>query len=135
VVHPHLEVLTRDARAILKPEVPLADYVRQSANVAGFVVGCYTGDVPLIGRCLRDIIIEPQRASLIPGFHDVQAAAMAEGALGCSISGSGPSVFALGANSLIAENAGVVMQKAFARHGIESDVFVSPVNQEGAVIC
>ncbi|MBL7798067.1 MAG: homoserine kinase [Saprospiraceae bacterium] len=135
VVHPHFEVLTRDARAILKPEVPLADYVRQSANVAGFVVGCYTGDVALIGRSLRDIIIEPQRAGLIPGFYEVQSAAMAEGVLGCSISGSGPSVFALSANSLIAENAGLVMQKAFARHGIESDVFVSPVNQEGAVIC
>lgn len=135
VVHPHIEVMTRDARAILKPDVALADYVRQSANIAGFVVGCYTGDVPLIGRSLRDIIIEPQRAGLIPGFHEVQAAALAEGVLGCSISGSGPSVFALSANSLIAENAGQVMQQAFARHGVESDVYCSPVNQEGAVVC
>jgi homoserine kinase len=135
VVYPHLQVLTREARAILKPDVPLADYVRQSANVAGFVVGCYTGDVPLIGRSLRDDIIEPQRAGLITGFYDVQAAAIDEGVLGCSISGSGPSVFALSANSLIAENSGQAMQRAFAKHGIESDVFVSPVNQEGAVIC
>jgi homoserine kinase len=135
VVYPHLQVLTREARAILKADVPLADYVRQSANVAGFVVGCYTGDVPLIGRSLRDDIIEPQRAGLITGFYDVQAAALDEGVLGCSISGSGPSVFALSANSLIAENSGQAMQRAFAKHGIESDVFVSPVNQEGAVIC
>jgi homoserine kinase len=135
VVYPHLQVLTREARAILKPDVPLADYVRQSANVAGFVVGCYTGDVPLIGRSLRDDIIEPQRAGLITGFYDVQAAAIDEGVLGCSISGSGPSVFALSANSLIAENSGQAMQRAFAKHGIESDVFISPVNQEGAVIC
>jgi homoserine kinase len=135
VVYPHLQVLTREARAILKADVPLADYVRQSANVAGFVVGCYTGDVPLIGRSLRDDIIEPQRAGLITGFYDVQAAAIDEGVLGCSISGSGPSVFALSANSLIAENSGQAMQRAFAKHGIESDVFISPVNQEGAVIC
>lgn len=135
VVYPHLQILTREARAILKPDVPLADYVRQSANVAGFVVGCYTGDVPLIGRSLRDDIIEPQRAGLITGFYDVQAAAIDEGVLGCSISGSGPSVFALSANSLIAENSGQAMQRAFAKHGIESDVFISPVNQEGAVIC
>ena len=135
VVYPHLQVLTREARAILKADVPLADYVRQSANVAGFVVGCYTGDVPLIRRSLRDDIIEPQRAGLITGFYDVQAAAIEEGVLGCSISGSGPSVFALSANSLIAENSGQAMQRAFAKHGIESDVFISPVNQEGAVIC
>jgi homoserine kinase len=135
VVYPHLQVLTREARAILKADVPLADYVRQSANVAGFVVGCYTGDVPLIGRSLRDDIIEPQRAGLITGFYDVQAAALGEGVLGCSISGSGPSVFALSANSLIAENSGQAMQRAFAKHGIESAVFISPVNQEGAVIC
>ena len=135
VVYPHLQVLTKEARAILRPDVPLADYVRQSANVAGFVVGCYTGDVALIGRSLRDDIIEPQRAGLITGFRDVQAAALAEGVLGCSISGAGPSVFALSANSLIAENAGQAMQRAFAQHWIESDIFLSPVNQEGAVVC
>ncbi|MEQ1746304.1 MAG: homoserine kinase [Saprospiraceae bacterium] len=135
VVHPHIEVLTREARAILRPDVPLADYVRQSANVAGFVVGCYTGDLALIGRSLRDDIIEPQRAALIPGFRDVQAAALAEGVLGCSISGAGPSIFALCANSLVAENAGQAMQQAFARLRIESTVYISPVNQEGAVVC
>lgn len=134
VVYPHLEVLTKTARAILKPDVPLADFVRQSANVAGFVAGCFNGDVGLIGRSLRDVVIEPQRAGLITGFYDVKDAAMAEGALGCSISGSGPSVFALCANSLTAENAGQAMQRAFARHGVESQVFLSAVNQEGAQI-
>ncbi|MBK8966591.1 MAG: homoserine kinase [Lewinellaceae bacterium] len=135
VVYPQLHILTKDARAILKPEVPLDAYIRQSANIAGFVVGCFNGDVELIGRCLRDEIIEPQRAGLITGFYDVQAAAMTEGALGCSISGAGPSVFALSANSLIAENVGQAMQRAFANHGVESRVFLSGVNQEGAVIC
>ena len=135
VVHPQLKILTREARAMLKKEVPLDAYVRQSANVAGFVVGCFNGDTELIGRSLRDEIIEPQRAGLITGFYDVQEAAMNAGALGCSISGSGPSVFALSANSLIAEQAGAAMQNAFAKHKVKCRVYVSPVNQEGAVIC
>lgn len=135
VVYPQLEVLTKAARAILKPEVPLAAYVRQSANVAGFIVGLFNGDIGLVGRSLRDDIIEPQRAGLITGFYDVKEAALAEGALGSSISGAGPSVFALCANSLVAENAGAAMQRAFARHGVESEVFLSAVNQEGAQIC
>jgi homoserine kinase len=134
VVYPQLEVLTKTARAILKPDVPLASYIRQSANIGGFIVGLFNGDIGLIGRSLRDEIIEPQRAGLITGFYDVKEAAMAEGALGCSISGSGPSVFALCANSLIAETAGQSMQKAFARHGVESQVYLSAVNQEGAQI-
>lgn len=135
VVYPQLEVLTKTARAILKPEVPLEAYVRQSANVAGFVTGCFNGDIGLIGRSLRDEIIEPQRAGLITGFYDVKAAALDAGVLGCSISGAGPSVFALCANSLIAEQAGQAMQRAFAKNRVESQVFLSPVNQEGAVIC
>lgn len=135
VVHPKIELLTRDARALLKPEVSLEKHVRQSANLAAFVVGLFNADLGLIGRSLHDDIIEPQRAALIPGFYDVKEAAMSEGSLGCSISGAGPSVFALCANSLVAENASAAMQRAFAKHHLESQVFRSPVNQEGAVIC
>ena len=135
VVHPKIELLTRDARAILKPEVSMEKHIRQSANLAAFVVGLYNGDLALLGRSLRDEIIEPQRAVMIPGFYDVKEAAMAEGALGCSISGAGPSVFALCANSLVAENASTAMQRAFARHHVESKIYLSMVNQEGAVIC
>lgn len=134
VVHPHMEVLTKAARAILKPEVGLQQHVRQSANIGAFIVGLFNADIPLIGRCLRDEIIEPQRAALIPGFYDVQEAAMNAGALGCSISGAGPSIFALCANSLIAENAGAAMQQAFAKHKIQSDLYLSGINQEGAII-
>jgi homoserine kinase len=72
---------------------------------------------------------------LIPGFYDVKNAALGEGALGCSISGAGPSVFAFCPNSLVAENAGLAMQRAFAQHKIESHIYLSPVNQEGATIC
>jgi len=135
VVHPNLELLTRDARAILKQEVPLDKHIRHNANLAAFVMGLFNGDLGLVGRSLRDEIIEPQRAAMIPGFYDVQEAAMLQGALGCSISGAGPSVFALCANSLVAENASVAMQQAFAKHHLESRIYLSPVNQEGAVVC
>jgi homoserine kinase len=135
VVHPKLELLTKDARTILMQEVPLEKHIRQSANLAAFVVGLFNGDLGLVGRSLNDEIIEPQRASLIPGFYDVKEAALQEGALGCSISGAGPSVFALCANSLVAENVSLAMQKAFLKHHLESHIYVSMVNQEGAVIC
>ena len=135
VVYPHVAITTKSARAILRPEVPMDKFVRQSANVGAFIVGLFNGDIGLIGRSLKDEIIEPQRAGLIPGFYDVKDAALSEGALGCSISGAGPSVFALCANSLVAENAAQAMQKAFAANKVESEIFLSPVNQEGAVIC
>ncbi len=135
VVYPHIQLLTREARAVLRAEVPLRDHVRQSAYLAGFVVGCFTSDLDLIGRSLKDVVIEPQRAPLIPGFYEVQAAALEAGALGCSISGAGPSVFALCSNSLIAENAGTAMQRAFQERGIATDLYLSRVNPEGAVVC
>ncbi|MFN0216454.1 MAG: homoserine kinase [Saprospiraceae bacterium] len=135
VVHPKMQLLTREARALLKPTVSMEKHVRQNANLAAFVVGLFNGDLGLVGRSLRDEIIEPQRAVLIPGFYDVQEAAMAQGALGCSISGAGPAVFALCANSLVAENASHSMQSAFAKQHLESTIYISQVNQEGAVIC
>ena len=134
VVHPQLELLTREARAMLNPQVPMETYVRQSANLAAFVVALFNGDLGLLSRSLQDDIVEPQRAGLIPGFYDVKEAAMQQGALGCSISGAGPSVFALCGNSLIAENTSLAMQRAFAKHKLESQIFISLVNQEGAVI-
>jgi homoserine kinase len=134
VVHPHLEISTKTARAMLKPEITLEQHIRQSANIAAFVVGLFNTDIPLIGRCLHDDIIEPQRAQMIPGFYAVQEAALTAGALGCSISGSGPAVFALCANSLIAENAAVAMQQTFVKNGVQATVFLSGINQEGAIL-
>lgn len=135
VVHPHFELLTKDVRAKLQPEVSLPNHIQQNANLAGFIIGMYNADIPLIGRSLHDLIIEPQRASLIPGFYDIKEAAMNAGALGCSISGAGPSVFALCPNSLVAENAGLAMQQAFAKHNKTADIYLSGINQEGAKIC
>ena len=135
VVHPEVQILTRDARAVLAPTVSLEAHVRQQANLGGFIVGLYRGDLELVARSLHDVTIEPQRAGLIPGFHAVQAAALAEGALGCSISGAGPSVFALCPNELTAEKAGNAMRDAFTAAGVQSTVYQSGINVEGARLC
>jgi homoserine kinase len=132
VVHPNIEILTSEARAILSKEVPLKAMIQQSANLGGFIMGLTNSDYALIGRSLRDVVIEPQRAQLIPGFYDVQEAAMTNGALGCSISGAGPSMFALFSGSNAAEQAGLAMQAAWKQHKIHSTIYHSGVNQEGA---
>jgi homoserine kinase len=94
MVHPHLFLSTKEARSILRSSVAMSDFVWQTAHLAGFISGCYTDDIELIRASLEDVVIEPQRQTLIPGFPDVRRAAMATGALGCSISGAGPTVFA-----------------------------------------
>ena len=133
LVHPHVRVDTRDSRAVLRPTVPLADHVRQSARLAGLVAACYTDDVELLRTCLDDIVIEPQRAALIPGFARVKAAALEAGALGASISGSGPSVFALVNDEEVGERARAAMAEAFKSSGVaEVDSWVSNVSDEGA---
>ena len=135
VIYPHIEIMTEEARALLSPNVSLADYTQQSANLASFTVAAYTGDLDLMQRSLNDIIIEPQRKKLIPGFDEAKAAALHHGALGCSISGSGPSIFALCQNSLVAENVAGGIQSIFDQRKIQSQRFISGINQEGAVKC
>lgn len=135
VVYPHVSILTKDARAVLSDQVSLKQCIEQNGNLAGLIVGLYNGDLGLISRSLNDVIIEPQRAQLIPHFYAVKEAALSNGALGCSISGAGPSIFALSANSLIAENVGIAMQRIFTDAKIENELFISPINQEGAIKC
>jgi homoserine kinase len=133
LVHPHIRVDTLSSRSMLEPVVALKDYVRQSANLAGFISGCYTHDLDRIRNCFEDVIIEPQRASQIPGFYDVQAAANAKGALGTAIAGAGPSVFAWATSQADAERVKVAMVSAFKAHGIQKlDAFVSPICSRGA---
>lgn len=132
VIYPKVEVLTKEARAMLKKEVELKLSIQQSANMGAFIMGMVNSDFDLISRSLKDIIIEPQRAPLIPHFYDVKKAALDEGVLGCSISGSGPSIFALSNNSLTAERAGKAMQQIFKENKIETELFISPINTEGA---
>jgi homoserine kinase len=131
VVHPHMMLATREARAILSDTVTLSDVIWQQANLAGFLAGCYTSDLTLIRESLLDVIIEPQRQALIPGFADVKAAALRAGALGCSISGAGPSVFAW-ALEAHAEAVRTEMAAAFARHGLAADSWQAAIEQAGA---
>ncbi len=134
VVHPHIRLDTRASRAVLKPELKLADHVKQSSNLAGLIAGCFTNDLALIGRSLSDVLIEPQRLSLIPAFSEAKSSALKLGALGCSISGSGPSIFAWAGSQSIAHLVQSGMVKAFAELKLAVDSWVSPLSSEGAHI-
>jgi homoserine kinase len=131
LVHPHMFLGTREARAILKTDVTRSDFVWQSANLAGFISGCYSNDLDMIRDSFNDVIIEPQRHTLIPGFKAVQRGAMSAGALGCSISGAGPTVFAW-SEMQYAEAVRGAMVAAFTLHGLESDSWVSSLENYGA---
>ncbi|MEL6717478.1 MAG: homoserine kinase [Bacteroidota bacterium] len=133
VVHPKIEILTKDARAVLSEKVSLKKCIEQSGNLGGLIVGLYNADMELISRSLEDVIIEPQRAVLIPQFQKVKSSAMNAGALGCSISGAGPSIFALCDNFSNVERIGIAMQKVFSDNKIQSECFSSPINQKGAI--
>ena len=130
VVHPHVEVLTKDSRAVLKKSILLKTAVMQWANTAAFVSALYENDLVALGRSVTDYVAEPARAALIPAFHPVKEAALAAGALACSISGSGPSVFALCNRN--EKDIAKAMRSAFLKAGIRSDVFLSKVNKAGA---
>jgi homoserine kinase len=134
LVHPDIEINTKDARFILRNEVSLKNTIAQMGNVAGLVAGLMKADYDLISRSMVDVIIEPVRSILIPEFKEVKQAAISNGALGCSISGAGPSMFALSRGIENAQNAGKAMQARFANAGIESAVHVSGINQGGAVV-
>jgi len=131
VVHPKIEVRTEDARRILKDKITLKDAIVQWGNVAGLIAGLFRGDYGLIGRSLEDVIIEPVRSVLIPAFDDVKKAAMNAGALGCSISGSGPSMFALCSSRECSQRAALQMSETFTDAGIENEYFVSRVGKKG----
>jgi homoserine kinase len=134
IVHPQIEVNTKDARGILDKEISLGTTITQMGNVAGLVAGLLLPDYELIGRSLVDVIIEPSRAILIPQFAEVKAAALFAGALGCSISGSGPSLFALSKGKETAQKVANAMAAEFAKVQIGSEQYVSEINQAGPVI-
>ncbi len=135
VLHPHVEVQTGAARALLGDTVSLRDAVRQWGNLGALVAALFTHDRALLSRSLEDVIAEPKRAALVPGFFAVKAAALAAGALGCSLSGSGPSVFALAASLDEAKRAGDAMAGAFDRESsVGVDLWVSMVGRQGARI-
>ena len=134
VVHPQLEVKTSEARKVLPTAVPLALAVRQWANVAGLVAGFLTADYDLIGRSLDDYIVEPARAALIPGLAEARKRALAAGAIGGGISGSGPSIFMLNRDEATAQAVGAALGSVFAELGIAFNVYVGPVGTTGAYV-
>jgi homoserine kinase len=127
VVHPNFVLETRRAREALRGAYALHDFVKQSERLALVLAGCFASDLELIRRGLSDVLIEPRRAALIPGFSSVKAAALASGALGASISGAGPSLFAWTEGREAAERCGAAMAEAFQDAGQKTEVFVSKV--------
>jgi len=132
LVHPDATLETRRAREALKGNYALTEFIGQSANLALVLQGCHLGDAALVRAGLRDVLIEPRRAPLIPGFARVKQAALHHGAMGASISGAGPSVFAWFESEVAAELAAPAMCAAFAEVGLASESFVSPVNGPAA---
>lgn len=131
IIHPHIEVKTKDARSILRSDIKMKDAVVQWGNVAGLVAGLMQEDYDLIGRSLEDVLVEPIRSLLIPGFDKVKQEALNAGALGCSISGSGPSIFALSTDEAIANQIGHAMTKVFDELNVQSEVYISKVSDQG----
>jgi homoserine kinase len=131
VVHPQIEVRTSDARQILRQQVLLKDAIRQWGNIAGLVTGFLKNDLDLIGRSLEDVIIEPVRSILIPGFDEVKKGCKDAGALGGGISGSGPSVFMLSKDEATAKQVESVMKGVYERIGIDYHTYVTTINKRG----
>ena len=134
VVHPQIEVRTSDARQILRKEVLLKDAIRQWGNIAGLVAGFMKNDYELIGRSLEDVIIEPVRSMLIPGFDEVKQKCKEAGALGGGISGSGPSIFMLSKDPATAAEVEKVMKAIYEKIGLAYHTYVTSINQEGVKI-
>ena len=134
VVHPQIEVKTSDARQILRKEVLLKDAIKQWGNIAGLVAGFMKNDYDLISRSLEDVIIEPVRSILIPGFDEVKRKSKEAGALGGGISGSGPSIFMLSREEQVAKQIETVMTGVFEKVGIDFKTYVTTLNYEGVKI-
>lgn len=131
IVYPHVEVPTRDARQLIRRTVPLADAVTQWGNVAGLVSGLFLNDIGLIGRSMQDVLVEPVRAMLIPDFYRLRELALQAGAVGFGISGSGPSVFAFAPDEATATGIVEQLRRHLASLGVDSQGYVSAINQQG----
>lgn len=131
LLHPELQINTAHARRSLAKGYSMQQWLQQQGYLAGFVAACAAGDIDLLRRTLHDVIIEPQRAAAVSCFADVRDAALRSGALGCSLSGSGPSLFAL-CEDRKARNVASAMEQACRSLGIDCQSWVSPINAPGA---
>ena len=134
VVHPQIEVRTKDARQILRKEVLLKDAIKQWGNIAGLVAGFMKNDLELIGRSLEDVIIEPVRSILIPGFDEVKKRCKEAGALGGGISGSGPSLFMLSKEKATAKQVENVMIEIYEKIGLAYHTYLTTINMDGVKV-
>ncbi|PCJ93268.1 MAG: homoserine kinase [Flavobacteriaceae bacterium] len=131
VIHPQIEIKTADSRKILKTNITLQNGIKQWGNVGGLIAGLFTEDYDLIGRSLEDHIVEPIRSILIPGFNEIKTNSIEAGALGCGISGSGPSIFALSKGEATALKVAQAMKNTYQKIGIDYDVHTSKINPIG----
>lgn len=134
LLHPHFELKTSDSRSVLRDNVSLKHSTIQSGNVAGLIAGLFQEDFELIGRSLRDVIAEPYRATLIPGFYEVKEAVKAAGALGMGISGSGPTLFALSKGEKTVQSIIDAAQQVYDSIGLGVDAYHSAINTKGAFV-
>lgn len=134
VIHPQIEIRTEDARNVLNSNIPIADAVTQSANLAGLISALYTNDYELLSRSLVDVIAEPHRKILIPLYDEVKNAALQAGALGVGISGSGPTIYALSKGKNIAEKVANAMNSIYQNSSIDFKIYTSAINNKGIKI-
>lgn len=133
LLHPELQVNTAHARRALKKEYSMEQWLSQQGYLAGFIAACAASDIELLRQTLKDVVIEPQRSKSVPCFDEVKAVALQTGALGCSLSGSGPGIFAL-AEDEDAPNIAAAMEQACRSQGIECQSWVSPMTAKGAYV-
>jgi len=131
LIHPQIEIKTSESRAILPKDIPLQNAIRQWANVGSLVHGLHTSDYKLIKESLNDVVIEPYRKQLIPHFDDIKNAVLDAGALGCAISGSGPSIFTLSKGEATAKAVELAMQNVYSKTDIQFKTYVSKINTKG----
>ena len=134
ILHPQIEIRTSDARQILRQQILLKNAIKQWGNIAGLMTGLLKNDHDLIGRSLEDVIIEPVRSILIPGFDEVKTKCKEAGALGGGISGSGPSVFMLSKSEAEAKAVEKAMKEVYNKIGIDYNTYVTTINKKGVEI-
>ncbi|HET7117455.1 MAG TPA: homoserine kinase [Hanamia sp.] len=134
IVHPQIEVRTSDSRQILRKEVQLKDAIKQWGNIGGLIMGFMKNDAGLIGRSLEDVIVEPVRSILIPGFDEVKLKCKEAGALGGGISGSGPSIFMLSKDESTAKKVEIIMKEIYKKIEVDYKTYVTGINSEGVKI-
>ncbi|MBK98103.1 MAG: homoserine kinase [Balneola sp.] len=134
VVHPHVEVKTVDSKRILKQNISLKTAITQWANVGGLVAGLAQENFELIGHSLHDVVAEPTRSMLIPMYEQVKIISREMGGLGCSISGSGPSIFVLTDSMEKAKNIADSLESLYMNNFISCDVYLSKINKMGCQV-